>query len=87
MPTVQALAEQRCSLLHITHSCSTCDSFGKYAWRSGLFPVSSEQQERSRESLYPTPHSASAAVFDSTDDAAYAAGAPSSTTTLWVAPS
>jgi hypothetical protein len=31
---------------------------------------------------YPTPRSASAAVFESTDDAACAAGAPSATTTL-----
>ena len=37
--------------------------------------------------LHPTPGSAPAAVFDSTDDAACAAGAPISTTTLWVAPS
>ena len=36
--------------------------------------------------FHPTPRSASAAVLDSPDDAA-CARAPSSTTTLWVAPS
>jgi hypothetical protein len=69
----------------------SCDTFGNTrggAARESLFARVEELiDEILLDPAYPTPRSASASVFDSTDDAAYAAGAPSSTTTLWVAPS